>query len=340
MTTKLRYQGKALSVNQPWANLIASGEKTIETRKWATEYRGPVLIVSTKKPPEPGPAGCAVALVDLVDCREFKDTDEDAARCEVPLGTMAWCLANIRRVEPIEIRGQHRLYDVDVELEVHEDEPAEAPAAADGQPDEAAAPDGESTEPLDADDEADRDVREAARDIVIELRPGESVSEAVTDRVHDRLRRLILGDLPEKRERVVMATFETHLGRILGFTYKANSGVHRITLEIPADPAYAAAMLRMSNEIVSVKVVLEEKDEDDSYAATEGDQPELPFNNARDDDADNDDENEEMEAETVLDETDAPPTETNDEPGETDKPGDETSEEPADAKEPAVAAAS
>jgi hypothetical protein len=31
---------KALSVKQPWANMIASGKKTIETRKWPTDYRG------------------------------------------------------------------------------------------------------------------------------------------------------------------------------------------------------------------------------------------------------------------------------------------------------------
>jgi len=36
---------KALSVKQPWANKIASGEKTIEVRTWYTHYRGPLLIV-------------------------------------------------------------------------------------------------------------------------------------------------------------------------------------------------------------------------------------------------------------------------------------------------------
>lgn len=41
---------KALSVKQPWANMIASGEKTIETRTWMTGYRGQVLIVSSKQP--------------------------------------------------------------------------------------------------------------------------------------------------------------------------------------------------------------------------------------------------------------------------------------------------
>ena len=32
---------KALSVPQPWAEVIARGEKTIEVRTWSTKHRGP-----------------------------------------------------------------------------------------------------------------------------------------------------------------------------------------------------------------------------------------------------------------------------------------------------------
>lgn len=35
---------KALTIRQPWATLIAYGVKTIETRSWHTNYRGPVAI--------------------------------------------------------------------------------------------------------------------------------------------------------------------------------------------------------------------------------------------------------------------------------------------------------
>jgi hypothetical protein len=35
---------KALTVRQPHAQLIALGIKTIETRSWATKYRGPLVI--------------------------------------------------------------------------------------------------------------------------------------------------------------------------------------------------------------------------------------------------------------------------------------------------------
>jgi hypothetical protein len=35
---------KALTLTQPWATLVAIGAKTIETRSWATSYRGPLAI--------------------------------------------------------------------------------------------------------------------------------------------------------------------------------------------------------------------------------------------------------------------------------------------------------
>jgi len=40
---------KAISLCQPWADLIALGYKTVETRYWATKYRGPLLICAAKR---------------------------------------------------------------------------------------------------------------------------------------------------------------------------------------------------------------------------------------------------------------------------------------------------
>jgi hypothetical protein len=65
----------ALTVRQPWANLIASGKKMIETRRWRTVHRGPLLICSSVQPPI-APAGCAVAIVNLIDCRPMTAADE------------------------------------------------------------------------------------------------------------------------------------------------------------------------------------------------------------------------------------------------------------------------
>lgn len=105
---------KALSLKQPWANMIAAGEKTIETRRWPTDYRGPLLIVSSKTPAIP-PAGCAVALATLVECRPMTRSDETAARCEMYPGAFAWVLGDIRRIKAFPVRGRLGIYDVVVE---------------------------------------------------------------------------------------------------------------------------------------------------------------------------------------------------------------------------------
>ncbi len=40
---------KCLSVSQPFADLIISGKKTIELRKWNTKFRGEILIHAPQK---------------------------------------------------------------------------------------------------------------------------------------------------------------------------------------------------------------------------------------------------------------------------------------------------
>ncbi len=104
---------KALSIKQPWANMIASGEKTIETRTWCTDYRGPLLIVSSKTP-RIEPAGYALAVAKLIDCRPMTKDDEEEACCEIYPSAHAWVLTNIRRIDPFPIRGKLGLYDVNV----------------------------------------------------------------------------------------------------------------------------------------------------------------------------------------------------------------------------------
>ena len=106
---------KALSVKQPWASMIASGVKTIETRTWYTEYRGPLLICSSKQPTGQGPTGKALCVVDLVDCRRMRSGDQAAAGCVVYEGAYSWVLANVRLVEPFPVKGMLGLFDVEVQ---------------------------------------------------------------------------------------------------------------------------------------------------------------------------------------------------------------------------------
>ena len=40
---------KAITIRQPWASLIASGDKVYETRSWNTNYRGPIAIHAGKQ---------------------------------------------------------------------------------------------------------------------------------------------------------------------------------------------------------------------------------------------------------------------------------------------------
>lgn len=40
---------KAISLWQPWATAIAIGSKRVETRHWATRYRGPIAIHAAKR---------------------------------------------------------------------------------------------------------------------------------------------------------------------------------------------------------------------------------------------------------------------------------------------------
>jgi len=104
---------KALSVKQPWANMIASGQKSIETRTWATNHRGLLLIVSSKTPAI-APAGMALAVANLVDCRPMSALDEPSAQCSKYDGAYAWVLERIRAIRPFPVRGQPGLFEVEL----------------------------------------------------------------------------------------------------------------------------------------------------------------------------------------------------------------------------------
>lgn len=92
---------KAITVRQPWAQLIAIGVKTIETRSWPTKHRGVIAIHAGKAdytsylqgddvrcngiqwdPSWPGPLflprGMVVATANLIDCIPMESLDADA----------------------------------------------------------------------------------------------------------------------------------------------------------------------------------------------------------------------------------------------------------------------
>lgn len=122
---------KALTVKQPYADLLtrvvyrdANGEyhaeKTIEVRTRNINYRGDLLICSSKKPndiPE-RMAGVTCGLVELYDVKPVEQfTPEDwNATCipekDRPQRGYGWLMRNPRRVVEMPIKGQLGLYDI------------------------------------------------------------------------------------------------------------------------------------------------------------------------------------------------------------------------------------
>jgi hypothetical protein len=114
---------KCLSVKQPWAHLIMTGEKDVENRSWATPHRGPLLIASTKhadpsalfklellgvKYPTDLVYGSVLGVVTVTDCAESSSRWATEGACH-------WHLANPQWFpEPFPVRGAMGLFDVTV----------------------------------------------------------------------------------------------------------------------------------------------------------------------------------------------------------------------------------
>lgn len=133
---------KVISIKQPWATLIALGEKKFETRSWATKYRGELAIHASKKIDREAcrmtpiretlleheiillndlPTGQIIATCNLVDCYQVK-TDEllwadftngktvdgfEYLFGDYTEGRYAWELTNVKMLDkPIPAKGQ------------------------------------------------------------------------------------------------------------------------------------------------------------------------------------------------------------------------------------------
>lgn len=141
---------KVLSILQPWASLVVTGHKTIETRSWATKYRGELLIHASKKiPTDPQlyinihdlctksgfesnwhklPFGAIIGKVNLVDVQRMEsgiehfmqhsnsDNEKEYAFGDWREGRYAWHLENpILFNTPIPAKGQLNLWNFDIE---------------------------------------------------------------------------------------------------------------------------------------------------------------------------------------------------------------------------------
>jgi len=130
-------KGKALTICQPYAELIARGEKRVENRSWPTRYRGQLLIHAGKSrewlsgdgshPADnygiPLPAmqfGALIAIATLVDCLWISRIRAGLYDALYPWlrdhehteGDVCWVLTDVRRLSaPIPCRGAQGLWD-------------------------------------------------------------------------------------------------------------------------------------------------------------------------------------------------------------------------------------
>jgi hypothetical protein len=125
---------KALSICQPWAELILQGRKTIELRTWQTSYRGRLAIHASQTVREeacvaygvdPGRVvrGALVGTVELVDILTLDERDWEALRDQhlslhnFSGPTFGWRLEDPQRLpQPIPMRGRMSLFNVPDDL--------------------------------------------------------------------------------------------------------------------------------------------------------------------------------------------------------------------------------
>lgn len=120
---------KALTICQPYAHLIAIGEKRVENRTWPTSYRGPLAIHAGKSRSwlggySPGPDmvfGAVVATARLLACLHIDQImggDLDARfmwakEHQHTEGPWCWVLDDVKRLPtPINYRGAQGLWDI------------------------------------------------------------------------------------------------------------------------------------------------------------------------------------------------------------------------------------
>ncbi len=135
---------KAITISQPYASLIASGEKWVENRTWPTNYRGPIAIHAgkgmqylTKEELSKHPTGVVVAIAELtasIMLDEIRDRAATFRRNNLIVGSCknwsevsrhkhvegpwCWILEDIKKIEPIIATGKQGLWVWNGEQEV------------------------------------------------------------------------------------------------------------------------------------------------------------------------------------------------------------------------------
>lgn len=102
---------RALCIKEPFASLIRSGKKPIETRTWNTKIRGPILLCASKNP-KSEISGKAFATAILIETRPMKYEDRKKACCDFVPGLYSWIFENIKQIDPFPVKGQLSFFEV------------------------------------------------------------------------------------------------------------------------------------------------------------------------------------------------------------------------------------
>lgn len=137
---------KALSLKQPWLNLILWKYKTLETRWWSRSFRGDLLLCASKKSDSLKdfnslcvldfhslitqvqhdghntnifqPNGVALCVVKVVDIRPmqptntFRSSDADEALVPYNAERFCWVIEDVRPIAPFPVKGQLGIFEV------------------------------------------------------------------------------------------------------------------------------------------------------------------------------------------------------------------------------------
>lgn len=116
---------KALTICQPYAELIMRGTKVIENRTWPTKHRGHMYIHAGKSRAwfdddaqlikEFGrmpPFGAVVGIADMYDCVHISRLPEHLVGNEHANGPYCWLLRNVVAIGPWPYRGAQGLFDI------------------------------------------------------------------------------------------------------------------------------------------------------------------------------------------------------------------------------------
>lgn len=121
---------RMLSIKEPFATLIASGEKTIETRSWKTNYRGEIYIHASMSKPKYNEKsaqfkeiadkyeyheGYVLCKCNLIDCQLMTPEYIEKIKKTQPNnyllgyfapGRYAWVLDNVTKIKPFPAKGK------------------------------------------------------------------------------------------------------------------------------------------------------------------------------------------------------------------------------------------